>query len=419
MSAPDAYRVSPLPADPFPAFGYLDSLGFSAPDPGPDEHLTRALLDPARSRWAVPAGGAEPAAVVGVLHGGTLRLPGGTVPTGLISPAVTHPLHRRRGLLRRLMVEVLGALHDEGVPLAALYASEAAIYGRFGFGPAVTEMTCGVDRGTALRDVPGAADVQLDLCTLRPDEHDPLLVEAYHGATVDRPGAHAPLPPQLMRRRTVAWPPDETKEPLRLLTARHGDGTLRGAAVLRREVTWDGSGPGGVVQVRMLAAADAAAARALWGVLVDLDLTSTVVVENRPLDDPLLHLVPSARLVRAKLAESVWLRVLDVPTALAARTVHAPLDLVVGVVDPVLPWVDGAWRVRADADAHPEVERVPGAADAADVVLTAADLARVLPGGTTVRHLAAAGLVTGAPEAVARLSQALASPVAPWNGMLF
>src|SRR5919202_4588373 len=63
-----------------------------------------------------------------------LTVPGGDLPTAGVSVVGVYPTHRRRGVLRALMRAQLDAAHERGEPLAALWASEESIYGRFGYG---------------------------------------------------------------------------------------------------------------------------------------------------------------------------------------------------------------------------------------------------------------------------------------------
>ena len=62
--------------------------------------------------------------------------PGGRLPTAGTSVVAVAPTHRRRGILRAMMTQHLAEVHEKGEPLAALWASESSIYGRFGYGPA-------------------------------------------------------------------------------------------------------------------------------------------------------------------------------------------------------------------------------------------------------------------------------------------
>ena len=63
-----------------------------------------------------------------------LSVPGGTLPCGGVTVVGVSPTHRRRGVLRTMMDAQLRDIHERGEPIAALWASEETIYGRFGYG---------------------------------------------------------------------------------------------------------------------------------------------------------------------------------------------------------------------------------------------------------------------------------------------
>jgi predicted N-acetyltransferase YhbS len=65
-----------------------------------------------------------------------LSVPGGELPAAGVTGVGVLPTHRRQGLLTRLMRRQVDDVRDRGEPLAALWASEAQIYGRFGYAPA-------------------------------------------------------------------------------------------------------------------------------------------------------------------------------------------------------------------------------------------------------------------------------------------
>lgn len=69
----------------------------------------------------------------------------------LITAVTVRGTHRRQGLLRRMMTGDLAAAKADGVALAALTASEASIYGRFGYGVATFERSIKVDTGPRFR----------------------------------------------------------------------------------------------------------------------------------------------------------------------------------------------------------------------------------------------------------------------------
>jgi predicted acetyltransferase len=100
-------------------------------------------------------------------HTGTFSLlmsvPGAQVPVAGVTMVGVRPTHRRRGVLRQLMRAQLTDVYEAGnEPLAALTASEPAIYGRFGYGLASDHQSIVIRKQSRdLRPVAGIDDVQL------------------------------------------------------------------------------------------------------------------------------------------------------------------------------------------------------------------------------------------------------------------
>ncbi len=90
------------------------------PDPAARPHARRVRGRPDRRRR-----GRVPVRAVGAGRRAALR---GRDRVGV------HPTHRRRGVLRSMMDAQLRDIHERGEPIAALWASEETIYGRFGYG---------------------------------------------------------------------------------------------------------------------------------------------------------------------------------------------------------------------------------------------------------------------------------------------
>ncbi len=142
-----------------------------------------------------------------------------------------------------------------------------------------------------------------------------------------------------------------------------------------------------MVKVRELCAPDPAAARALWGLLVDLDLTAKVEVGCLAVDDPIVHLLVDVRAAEPDWQDNLWVRLLDVPAALAGRRYAAPVDVVLEVRDAVLPANAGRWRLPG-GPAGAEV----AATDApADLALDVRELGAAYLGGQSLAALAGAG----------------------------
>lgn len=325
-----------------------------------------------------------------------------------------HPAHRRRGLLTAMMTEHFSRSLARGEAVSALFAAEAAIYGRFGYGLAAHDLRVQVPRGARLRDVPGAEAMTVRLEVVEAERHGPL-VEAVHAA-VDRPGWARRETPQL-RAHHLSDPPAwrDGAEPLRIAVVEDG-GRPTAYALFRRRSAWEDAGPRGTVRVREVVAPGAAAARALWGVLVDLDLMATVEAGLLATDDPITHLLVDPRAARPRLADNLWVRLLDVPKALGARRYAAPVDVVLEVTDTRLPTNAGRWRLVGDT-AHADV----AAADRpADLSLDVRELGSAYLGGVSLAGLAAAGLVTEhTPGSLARAATAFGWPTAPVSSFLW
>ena len=168
--------------------------------------------------------------------------------------------------------------------------------------------------------------------------------------------------------------------------------------------------------------ADPAAAVALWGNVLNRDLITTFRLHMLAVDDPLLYLLADSRLGRPRFSDGLWIRLVDVPRALAQRRYARPVDLVVEVADELCPQNEGRWRLTAAATSalsgfSGTCERTTAPAD---LVLPVQALGAAYLGGTRLGALAAAGLVTElTPGAVAALSTAMSWDPAPWCPMIF
>jgi predicted acetyltransferase len=198
--------------------------------------------------------------------------------------------------------------------------------------------------------------------------------------------------------------------PLQCVLARR-DGEVTGFARFRVRPGWGPEGPRGTVVLDALAGLDPATEAALWRFLYDIDLTSTLTVRGRPVDEAWQHQVSDVRRCRPALRDALYVRLVDVGAALAARTYQAPVDVVFEVEDAFCPWNAGRWRLSGDAKGA-SCERT---ADAADLVLSVRELGAAYLGGVSLGSLGAAGRVREVRSgALAAASVGFGSDVAPW-----
>lgn len=348
-----------------------------------------------------------------------LPVPGASVRSAGVTWVGVHPGARRRGVLTAMMRDHLEGLRGAGdEPVSTLFAAEMAIYGRFGYGMATRQLSVTLPRGAALRPAlveEPAPSLEFD----RADQgrHAALVAEVWDRARQGRPG-WVSRPESALADALFHWPRRARRgaEEQRILIARDASGTATGYAVFARRFAWGDTGPAGVVVVREIVAFDPPAARALWGVLLDLDLTIKAEVSHLAVDDALLHLLVDVRGAAPRVGDGVWVRLADLPAALTARRYQTPVDVVLEVTDAFLPANAGRWRLRGGPDG---ALCEPTSGDA-DLVVDVRELGSAYLGGESLLAMASAGLVREQrPGALTTASAAFGWPVAPHSPWSF
>jgi predicted acetyltransferase len=222
---------------------------------------------------------------------------------------------------------------------------------------------------------------------------DPLGSVAELAAAFDRhrPGQVGWSSRDATRWRYLLTDNDSRREgatPLRAVLCEGPDGPL-GYAAWRVKEDWSERGPNGEVQVQELIAGDTATYTALWRFLLGVDLTRRVTHRMAAVDEPLLLQVDEPRRIGATFTDSLWVRLIDLPAALAARRYAAPVDVVLEVTDPLLAGNTGRWRLTGG----PAAATCVRTGEPADLACSITDLGAVYLGGTSLASLAAAGRV--------------------------
>ncbi|MFF7633232.1 GNAT family N-acetyltransferase [Kitasatospora sp. NPDC008050] len=356
--------------------------------------------------------------LVGLLAAHRLRLsvPGGQLPCAGLTFVCVAPTHRRRGVLSSMLAQLWRDCAAQGRPLAALWASEAAIYGRQGFGAATHLTTLEIDstRPLALRLTPDPGPLRLLDAAQAPD----LLGPRYEASRSRRAGR--PARDRLWWREQVLPEEDEDDDelgPPRIVMS--GQDPCTGYAIYRTRGgdDNDNNNTPGLVEVQELESDSAPVAAALWSYLAAIDLTGRVRAWGRPADDPLPLISADRDQVRiTRQFPALWLRLVDVRAALTARAWAEPVDLVLEVRDEAVPSNDGRFRLTAGPDGARDGNRYEPTTDPADLVLDVRDLAACYLGGTGLWPLAQAGLVTeNTPGAARRLDAALRTELLPFT----
>ncbi len=351
--------------------------------------------------------GVEPEVPVGTIDSWASELttsPGRTTPLWSISAVTVAATHRRRGIARAMIGGELRTAAAAGFAIAGLTVTEATIYGRWGFSPAAWASDVEVDTGRA-RWIGPSSPGRLDFV---PREAVADRLSAVHERVrLQRPGS---VPGWDGRWRGVAGlaPGDKSGEKVRAVSYRNADGDETGILVYVIDERDDFSAHD--LEVRAIFAVDGEASAALWRFALEHDLVGRVKAWLQPAVPPVQWMVADRRAVTATLTDHHWLRILDVPGALASRRYAAGLDVVLRVADP-LGFAEGTWNLRITADGEAEV--VPASDRPVDVELTVGALSSLLLGGVRSAELALAGLVHGDADVLASLDRVFAPEVTP------
>jgi predicted acetyltransferase len=416
----EPYPIRAIVADEFAALAEVPAHAFGSARPSEAIERDRLVIEYDRTIAAF-----DGEQMIGSASAYTFRLtvPGATAAAAGITYVAVQPTHRRRGVLSGLMDWLLADAAARDEPLAILFASEAGIYGRFGFGMASQDQRFQFGRGEgtlmAGPEAPGREAPRLR--TAPPEQARPELASVFDAVCAHQAG---------MLARDARWwdymladpaslRPSGTS-PLRCVIAEDDHGP-RGYALFRTEHSWGADHlPAGSLRIRELITADPAATAALWSDLLSRDLVSEIVAPMRPIDDPLLEMLADPRRARPAPSDGLWVRLVDLPGALLARRYAAAADLVLEVADPARPGNSGRWRLRTPGPAASGQPRCEPADDPADLRLPVQALGAAYLGRPCLGQLAAAGHIAElTPGSLATLSTAMRWEPAPFSPMMF
>ena len=338
----------------------------------------------------------------------TMTVPGARVATAGVTVVGVLPTHRRRGILMAMMRKQLDDVHERGEPLAALWASEGSIYGRFGYGLASLSGSVDVRREHGRFAAESAGDARM-IDTAEALEVLPPLYDSIAAAT---PGMVSRSPDwwELRTLDDSEWRRGGAGGLTRVLLEL--DGEPAAYALYRLKMAWEHGSSTGSVNVVEAVGKTPAATRSIWRFLLDIDWMQSVNASLLPVDHPLLLFVPEPRRLRFRVQDALWARLVDVGAALSARTYAGEGSVVLAVTDAFCPWNDGVWRVEGG-----EARR---SFDEPELALDVAALGSVYLGGFGFTQLARAGRVEErAPGALQRADALFASEPAPWCPEIF
>jgi len=407
-------ELRPITEDEHDRWNQVPYAGFSEVPSASQISSWRAKLEWPRTLVAIEDGEFVGTTAVNTFQ---IHVPGGAmVPTAGVTAVSVLPTHRRRGVLSAMMRRQLDDVHAAGEPLAALWASESVIYPRFGYGLGVLGEEWHVDRVRAdfarpPRDEAGGR-VRIvtrdDVARRFPAIHE-RATAAHHGML--QPDASWWFSTFAEGPWTEAMAKEEP-----FLAVYERDGVDEGF-VSYRVSEFTGHRSVRQLDVQRLLAATPEAHEALWRYVFGVDLVERVHARNRSTGDALPWMLADQRRLERSVYDMIWLRLVDVPRALEARTYSAPGRLVIEVADPFCTWNEGTYALESDASG---AARCTPADEAPQLSLGVHDLAAIYLGGTSPTTLARAGRVTEqSPGAVERAEAMFRTDTAPWCALDF
>jgi predicted acetyltransferase len=339
-----------------------------------------------------------------------LSVPGGDLPTAGATVVGVTPTHRRQGVMRALLRAQLDAAHERGEPLAALWASEETIYGRFGYGLAAScgEITLAHEHTAFAQPFERAGTPRL----IEVDEALEVIPPVF-----DRVRA---LWPGMFSRNRTWWEQRETSDPEerrdgagpKRWVVYERDGAIEGYAQYRHKMGFEQGVTTGELRVVEALAATPEAMRDLWAYLLAIDWIATVKSFLLPPDHPIFLLLAKPRRLRYRMGDGIWVRLVDIEAALSGRTYSSDASIVFEVADEFCPWNEGRWKleggVASRTDASPDLE------------LPVQSLGSAFLGGISFAELERAGRLVEAKEgAVGRADALFRWDRHPWCPEIF
>jgi predicted acetyltransferase len=341
-----------------------------------------------------------------------MAVPGSSVGAAGVSAVGVKPTHRRRGINTALMRHQLDDVHGRGEPIAILYASEGSIYGRFGYGLASFSgaFEIATDRSAYVRGYTPTGTMRM----LDRAEALARFREVYQRTWLERPGSIELTPTWFEYRFAPSHFGGEKRS--FIYVGHESAGELDAFAVYQVKEDWNDAGPNNELQVEDVQALSPQAYADVWRYVFDIDLIGRVTARNRPVDEPLLHLLREPRRLRFIVRDGLWVRLVDVPSALAARRYASPGRVVLDVRDPFCPWNEQRYLLEGDregASCSPTTRE-------ADLTTTVNELGAAYLGGSSFRRLARAGRVgEDRPGALEAADAMFGWDPAPWCSLFF
>lgn len=396
-------QIRTIAPEEFEAFAKASEASFSAALEPEDLERELSIAEFDRTLAAFDGG-----AIVGTTSTVTMpmTIPGADLQVGFVTSVGVVPTHTRRGINTALMRRALEDARARGEAVDVLFASEGAIYGRFGFGVGAPELALDLrtSYGAFVRGYERSGGVRL----VEEAEGREAIISLHNATRGLRPGA---VELTLARLGYALHDHGEDRGKPRFFALHEGPRGPDGYVAYRVKHDWQAGGPDNHLEVHVLDASNPRAYADLWRYVLDVDLVTRVSAWARPIDEPLVHLVREPRRLNAKHFDGLYVRLVDVREALAARRYASQGRVVLEVHDAFCGWNQGRYALEGGTDGAvcaPTTEEP-------DLIAPVNQVAAAYLGGPSFRALHRAGLVEeGSPGGLARADVMFGWDPAPW-----
>jgi predicted acetyltransferase len=315
--------------------------------------------------------------------------------------------------MRAMLTAHLEDVAERDEPVAALWAAESSIYGRFGYGCAAETIELEIPRThiDQHRLAPAAHPVRI----IDKDQARTVLPPLYERLWKRYPGAFARSEKWWENRWFEGPKPTGEETSTRYAISIGEDGSPSGYIQYRQTPKWEHGIAAGEIIVLDLVGDDPGAWAGLWNFVLGHDLVATIKADLRPLDDPLIDLLAGNRRARRMVSDSLWVRLVDPVRALAARRYSAAGNLVLEVKDSM---TSATTVLSLEVDAEGKAVCGPSSRPS-DIILDLEDLGACYLGRARFRALARAGRLHGPAQALADADAMFTWDPQPWCPEIF
>ena len=280
----------------------------------------------------------------------TMMLNGRKTPVAGVTVVSTLPVYRRRNYLCKITSKHFKQLHERGEPaIAALFASRAAIYQRYGYWVVSTRNGYTVEpRYIDLIKSPAVPGEFYEAG----DDDLPTMLDLYHRFIEGKTGylqrnkafEVASGAPFTVLRTFV---PSSVMVKVVYLEA----GKPVGYVIYSVERDTQPGTPGAqLINITDLVWLSTSAYRAIWQYFPNMDLAKDIMWGRVPPDDPLPHLMLEPRNLNVTSGDGLLGRIVDVERALPLRPYSDEGRLTFEVMDDFCPWNQGKWEADVSAN---------------------------------------------------------------------